>query len=190
MTLKEIVTKSRSYRRFNESHHVETATLESLIELARLAPTGANKQPLKFVIFNTPVYCEKIFPLLSWAGYLEDWAGPVKGEWPSSYIFILGDKTISENFSVDLGIAAQTIMLGAAEAGIGGCIIASINRDKFREEIEIPEQFDILLALALGKPVEKVVIDEVKNDDVKYWRDKQKTHHVPKRALKDLILKL
>jgi len=189
MTLKELVTLSRSYRRFNESHHVETATLESLIELARLSPTGANRQPLKFMYFNTPAYCDKIFPLLSWAGYLEDWAGPDKGEWPSAYIFILGDKTISESFAIDHGIAAQSIMLGAAEAGIGGCIIASINREGLRNEIEISDRFDILLVLALGKPVEKVVIEEIKDNDVKYWRDKKKIHHVPKRSLNDLIVK-
>jgi nitroreductase len=189
MNLKELVLKSRSYRRFKESHHVDTSVLESLIELARLSPTGANRQPLKFMIFNTPAYCDKIFPLLSWAGYLEDWAGPVKGEWPSSYIFILGDKTISESFAIDHGIAAQSIMLGATEAGLGGCIIASINRESLRNEIEIPEKFEILLVLAIGKPVEKVVIEEINNNDVKYWRDKQKTHHVPKRSLKELIIK-
>jgi nitroreductase len=81
-------------------------------------------------------------------------------------------------------------MLGATEAGIGGCIIGSIAREGFRKEFNIPLQFEILLILALGKPVENVVIDEIKNGNVMYWRDSDKTHHVPKRNLDELILKL
>jgi nitroreductase len=81
-------------------------------------------------------------------------------------------------------------MLGASETGLGGCMIASIRRDQLRSEFSIPDIFDILLVLALGKPVEEIIIDEMKDGDVKYWRDKKMNHHVPKRALRDLIIKL
>ena len=64
---------------------------------------------------------------------LTEWPGPDKGERPSAYIIILGDKSITEIFGVDHGIAAQSIMLGATEAGLGGCIIASIKREELRE---------------------------------------------------------
>jgi nitroreductase len=190
MNLKNLILKTRSYRRFEESHQINSATLESLIDLARLSASGANRQPLKYLIFNTPKECERIFPYLAWAGYLEDWPGPYKGEWPSAYIIVLGDKSITENFGIDHGIAAQSIMLGAAEADLGGCIIASIKREELANELNIPDQFDILLVLALGKPAENIIIDEIKNNDVKYWRDNEKNHHVPKRNLKDLIIKL
>lgn len=190
MNLKNLILKTRSYRRFEESHQINSATLESLIDLARLSASGANRQPLKYLIFNTPKECERIFPYLAWAGYLEDWPGPDKGEWPSAYIIVLGDKSITENFGIDHGIAAQSIMLGAAEADLGGCIIASIKREELANELNIPDQFDILLVLALGKPAENIIIDEIKNNDVKYWRDNEKNHHVPKRNLKDLIIKL
>jgi nitroreductase len=190
MNLKELITKTRSYRRFDESCHVESKTLESLIDLARLSASGANKQPLKYLIYNTPEDCVKIFPYLAWAGYLTEWPGPDKGERPSAYIIILGDKSISDIFGIDHGIAAQSIMLGATEAGLGGCIIASIKRDELCDELSIPDNFEILLILALGKPVENVIVDEVENDNVKYWRDNNKNHHVPKRSLSELILKL
>ena len=185
-----MILRTRSYRRFNESHYIDSKTLEELIDLARLSPSGANRQPLKYLIYNTPDYCERIFPSLAWAGYLENWPGPEKGERPSGYIIILGDKSITENFGVDHGIAAQSIMLGATESGLGGCIIASVMRKKLRSELSVPDHFDILLVLALGKPVEKVLLDEIIDNDVKYWRDSEKNHHVPKRRLDEIIIKL
>ena len=190
MNLKELISKTRSYRRFDESYQIDAKTIESLIDLARLSASGANKQPLKYLYFNTPQDCQKVFPYLAWAGYLTDWAGPDKGERPTGYIIILGDKKISEIFGIDHGIAAQSIMLGATDAGIGGCIIASIKRDELSNEFSIPDNFEILLILAIGKPIENVIIDDLKDADVKYWRDKNKSHHVPKRSLDELIIKL
>lgn len=190
MKLIELVAKTRSYRRFDESHQIEHKTLESLIGLARLSASGANRQPLKFAIFNSPSDCGRVFPSLVWAAYLKDWDGPEAGERPTGYIIILGDKSISEGFGVDHGIAAQSIMLGASESGLGGCMIASIKRDQLRSEFSIPEKYDILLVLALGKPVENVIIDDISEGDVRYWRDKNRNHHVPKRSLEELIIML
>jgi len=190
MNLKELILKTRSYRRFNEDHHIDTETIESFIDLARLSASGANKQPLKYLIYNTAEDCQKIFPYLAWAGYLTDWPGPDKGERPTGYIVILGDKSLADTFGVDHGLAAQSIMLGASEAGLGGCIIASIKREELGNELSLPDKYEILLVLALGKPVENVIIEDLKDADVKYWRDNSKNHHVPKRSLKDLIIKL
>ena len=190
MSIKDLVTKTRSYRRFDEEFKIEYKTLESLVALARLSASGANKQPLKYLIVNTSERCQKVFPALSWAGYLTDWPGPDKGERPTAYIIILGDKLISDSFGIDHGIAAQNIMLGATEAGLGGCMISSMKMDDLMDEFGIPETFEVLLVLALGKPVEKVIIEDLKEDDIKYWRDSGKTHHVPKRSLKEIIVKL
>jgi nitroreductase len=190
MELKDLVRKTRSYRRFKETHRVEYKILESLIDLARLSASGANRQPLKYLIYNSEMDCSRVFPSLLWAGYLKEWDGPEEGERPSAYIIILGDKSIAEGFGVDHGIAAQSIMLGASETGLGGCMIASIRRDQLREEFKIPDNFDILLVLALGKPVENVIVEDIKDNDVRYWRDNEKNHHVPKRPLDELIVKL
>jgi nitroreductase len=190
MSIKDLVYKTRSCRRFEESHHIELKTLEGLIDLARMSASAANRQPLKYLLYNTPDSCERIFPSIAWAGYLKEWPGPGNGERPSAYIIILGDKSITETFSVDHGIAAQSIMLGATEAGLGGCMIASIKRDALRDELKIPERFEILLILALGKPVEKIIVDDIKDNDIKYWRDEIQTHYVPKRRLDEVILKL
>jgi nitroreductase len=102
---------------------------------------------------------------------------------------MLGDSRISDNYFCDHGIAAQSILLGAVEKGLGGCIIGSVNRDKLRQDLEIPSHFEIIQVIALGKPKETVVIDPLATDeDIKYWRDQKGVHHVPKRALDDLII--
>jgi nitroreductase len=189
MNFKDLVYKTRSFRRFDESHHIDLTTIEELVDLARMSASAANRQPLKFMLCNTPEVCERIFPSLAWAAYLKEWDGPSPGERPSAYIIILGDRSIAESFSVDHGIAAQSIMLGATEAGIGGCMIASIRREELRNEFNIPERFDILLVLALGKPKEIVITDNINNGDVKYWRDDRDNHHVPKRTLDEIIIK-
>lgn len=190
MILKDLIAKNRTYRRFDQSHRIELSQLQQLVNLARLSASGANKQPLKYLLFNSPADCERVFQYTAWAGYLPEWPGPDAGERPAAFIVVVGDTSISSTFGVDHGIAAQSIMLGATEAGLGGCIIASIKRDGLRQELNIPDKYEILLVLAIGKPVEKVVVEEIKNDDVKYWRDTNKVHHVPKRNLDELILKL
>lgn len=189
MSIKDLISRTRSFRRFDEQHLIEYKTLEDLIKLARLSASGANKQPLKYIVCNTAEEGDKVFPTLSWAGYLTDWPGPEKGERPVAYIIILGDKSISESFGIDHGIAAQNIMLGATEAGLGGCMISSVKRDDLMDELNIPDTFEILMVLALGKPVEKVIIDDAKGGDIRYWRDNNKIHHVPKRSLSELIVK-
>ena len=189
MNFKDLVLKTRTYRRFDETSPISQETLENLIDLARLTPSGGNRQPLKYILFNKPAECEKIFPYLAWAAYLTDWSGPAKGERPSAYIIVLGDKSVTENFGVDHGIAAQTILLGAVNEGLGGCIIGSIKREELCDDLKIPDKYEVLLILAIGKPVENIIIDEIKDDDVKYWRDDSGNHHVPKRNLRDIILK-
>jgi nitroreductase len=187
--LKDLVRSNRSYRRFHQDVVVSLEALRDLVDLARLSASGANMQPLKYVLCNDAERNAAIFETLSWAGYLKDWPGPVEGERPSAYVVVLGDTTIRPSFGVDPGIAAQSMLLGATEQGLGGCILASIRRDALRETLGIDERYQIELVLALGKPKETVVVDPVGPDgDIKYWRDAAGVHHVPKRALDEIIV--
>jgi len=190
MTIKELVHKNRSYRRFYGDHVIDRQTLVKLVDLARHSASGANVQPLKFFLSHTPEMNADIFSHLGWAGYLKDWPGPEEGERPTGYIIIMGDKNIKQSFGCDHGIAAQSIMLGAVDQGLGGCMIASVDRrDELMTKLGLPENLLILLVLALGKPKETVVIDPVPEDgDIKYWRDAEGIHHVPKRSLDELIV--
>lgn len=54
MKLKELFLKNRSYRRFYQDVPVEMETLRELVDLARLSASGANRQPLKFLLSYDP----------------------------------------------------------------------------------------------------------------------------------------
>lgn len=187
--LKGLILKSRSYRRFCQEKPVKIEALKELVDLARLSPSASNLQPLKYILSCDREKNGKIFPHLAWAGYLKDWKGPAEGERPAAYIIILGDTGISKAFGCDHGIASQSILLGAVEKGLGGCIIGSINQEGLRQALGIDRRYEILLVIALGRPSEKVKVERVKEDgDIKYWRDEQGMHHVPKRGLEELLL--
>lgn len=189
MMLRSLVLANRSYRRFQQGVTIDRDTLLQLVDLARLSASSANQQPLKYMLSFEPGRNARIFPLLGWAGYLTDWPGPAEGERPTAYIVVLGDKRIKSSFGCDHGIAAQSILLGATELGLGGCIIGSIRRQQLHDVLAIPSQFEVLVIIALGKPKEEVVIETVGSDgDIKYWRDSEGRHHVPKRALEEIIL--
>jgi nitroreductase len=186
--IEELITKTRSYRRFDESVPVAIQTLRWLVMLARFSASGSNRQPLKFILSCDPATNAAIFPHTRWAGYLKGWGGPAEGERPTAYVIILGDSEIGPP-GVDHGIAAQSMMLGATERGLGGCMIGSIDKPKLRAALEVPERYEILLVLALGKPAEMVVLEDVGSDgDIKYYRDENDIHHVPKRTLEELVL--
>lgn len=187
--IKDLVKNNRSYRRFYEDFIIGRNTLEELVDLARLSASAANRQPLKYILSCEKNKNDLIFPNLGWAGYLKDWPGPVEGERPSAYIVMLNDTEITKNYWCDPGIAAQTILLGATEKGLGGCIFASVKRDELRSALKIDKRYEILYVLAIGKPREKVVLETVGTDgDIKYWRDSQGVHHVPKRPLEEIII--
>lgn len=188
--LRDLILKNRSYRRFHQEHRIDEGILLHLVDLARLSGSASNLQPLKYLLSTDPSTNEMIFPHLRWAAYLKDWNGPEEGERPSAYIVIMRDNRISQATGPDQGIAAQSILLGAAEAGLGGCMIASVERRELRETLGIPEFLELLMVVALGKPKEVIRLEPLgPSGDIRYWRDESGVHHVPKRSLEDIIIK-
>jgi nitroreductase len=189
LMIKELILKNRSYRRFYQNDTVTEEQLRNWLELARLSASGRNAQPLKYILSNTAEKNDKIFQTLAWAGFLKDWPGPEEGERPSAYLVQVLDTEISGQYFCDDGIAAQSILLGAVEDGYGGCILRAINKPLLTQALQIPDRYEIINVIALGKPKEQVVIDEIKDGDFKYWRDEKGIHHVPKRPVDELVIK-
>jgi len=169
---------------------VSTEQLENLVELARLSPSAGNLQSLKFLLSNDPVRNESIFSCLVWEDYIKSSHGPAEGRRPAAYIVVLGDTSITEDFSCNHGIAAQSILLGATEMGLGGFMFAQVDRERLASLIGIPPRYQVLLVIALGVPRERVVVTEARDGNTAYWRDINKVHHVPKRPLAEIILDL
>jgi nitroreductase len=187
--LKKLVLKNRSYFRFSENQAVSEKLLRDLVDLSRYAASAGNKQPLKYIISCTPEKNAKIFAHVGWAAPPHGSGRPKEGERPAAYIIMLGDREIAEDFGVDQGIAAQTILLAAVEKELGGCMLGSLQREALRQALDIPYRFDILLVIALGTPAETVLIEEATGEGpVDYWLDKKSVHHVPKRTLEEIIL--
>lgn len=186
MELKELVKKNRSYRRFYGDQKISRETLIDLIDTARLTPSGANSQKTRYLVFSEEKENATIYPYLRWAGFYKDWDGPEPEERPTGYIVML--KPTGANVERDEGIKGQTILLLAAEQGLGGCFIGNIDREGLKSAISIPEGYETSLIIALGVPKEDVVIDEVTADaDLKYYRDGM-VQHVPKLSVEDVVL--
>ncbi|PIE73724.1 MAG: nitroreductase [Deltaproteobacteria bacterium] len=188
MDVVKLIQGNRSYRRFDAAEKIGMQELEEMVSMTRYCASAANRQPLKYILCADEQVNSKVFACLSWAGYLSDWEGPEPHERPAGYIVITGDSAIADNFYCDHGIAAQTILLAAREKGFGGCMIAAVNHARLRSALTIPENLKILLVVALGRPVEEVVVDDLDVDgNIRYWRDEQGVHHVPKRTMSELV---
>ena len=187
--IKELIQQNRTCRRFHQDVPVERKTLEALVDLARWSASAANIQPLKYILCNEPEKNAVIFGQLGFAGRLKDWPGPTEGERPAAYIIILLDTELSKNAGCDHGIAAQSILLGARETGLAGCMHGSFKKDPIVKEFGIPPRYEIVLVISLGKPKEEVVLeDAAPGGDIAYYRDANDVHHVPKRPLNEIII--
>lgn len=186
--LKGLLTRNRSYRRFDQSVRIPRAQLEDMVQLATLTASGRNLQPLKYVIIDNEDTCNRLFPALAWAGYLTEWPGPEEGERPAAYIVQLLDTEMAKEILCDDGLQLEAISLGATALGYGGCIIKAFNKQMVLDAIELPAHLEPRYIFALGRPVEKVVIDTIENGDYKYWRDDEKIHHVPKRRMNEILV--
>ena len=189
--LKELLTKSRSYRSFDESARIEKAQLVQWVNHTRLAPSSINLQMLKYRIVCDATECEQLLSATRWAGKLKDIKLPPKGHAPTAYIVICADTDVistAEKFQKDVGICAQTIMLAACEDGFGGCMIGSFSTEEIARILSLPASCVPMLILALGKPDEEIVItDEAPDGSVTYYRENG-VHHVQKRKLEHLLI--
>lgn len=190
--LKDLLKKNRSYRGYDESRKISREELEELVEYTRLCPATANIQPLKYYLAWEPESLAKIQELTKWAGALPHMNLPREGMRPTGFIVICQDTRISNNaasFLKDVGIVAQTMLLGAAEKGLGGCMIGSFNKEAMMEQLGLADYLMLHLVVALGAPAEEIVLEDApEGKEVKYYRDENDVHHVPKRTLKELIL--
>lgn len=189
MNFKELVFKNRSQRTFDESRNITREELVYLVSLARVAPSAANRQPLKYFLSCDKKTNAIIQPMTAWAGALSELELPPAGRRPTAFIVILVDKSIMpdpRHAEKDVGIAAQTMLLGAVEMGLSGCMIGAF-KPALKNALLLPEHLEISLVVALGKGVEEIEIVDA-DDSVKYYRDESGRHYVPKRTTDELIV--
>ena len=185
MDAEKAIFGRRSIRRFKQIP-IPIEFLKKLVDAARVAPSGANLQPLEYIIVNDKELCNRIFPALRWAGYIKPEWRPSEGERPTAYIVILVKKDVSPFSDIDVGLAAENIMILAYSYGVGSCMLGNIDRDLIREILNIPLEYHVHSVIALGFPAEKSVVEQME-ESVKYWRDENGVMHVPKKKLEEIL---
>ena len=186
--IKEIIKNTRSFRRFDKNYIISLEELREMIESARCSGSAANRQRIRFVLVNDKPTCDELFKNVAFAGYLKEWGGPTETERPTAYIVMMcKEEVIDTSLAIDMGIAAQSILVTATEMGLGGCMIRSFKKDAC-DAILKREGYNTAFIIAMGKPTEKVYLTSVKDGDIKYFRDENDDHAVPKYSLDELII--
>lgn len=184
---------ARSVRVFDRSRPAGRENLEYFVDCARVCPTAANLQPIKYVLVEDESTAASLFRLTKWAGYLKDVRLPPEGKEPTDFIVMCHDTSIckiTDYSSMDVGICAQTINLAARERGFALCMIGSFDKAEAVKLLKIPENLTPVLVLAIGTPAEDPVICSLPEDgSIKYFRNDKDMHFVPKRSMKEVILK-
>ncbi|MBQ7255628.1 MAG: nitroreductase family protein [Oscillospiraceae bacterium] len=190
--LKDLAKKSRSYRGYDESRKITREELLEFVDCARYAPSSVNGQPFQYVLAYEPEMLQKIQPLTGWARALPELCLPFPGKCPTAFIVIVQNTDWDadlKRYLKDVGIVAQTMLLAAAEKDLGGIMIGNFSPEKIAEALELPENLVPMLIVAFGKPDEQIVIKEIdEGESIRYYRDANNVHYVPKRKLKDIVV--
>ena len=190
--IKDLVIKSRSYRGYDESRRVSREELAELVDCARFVPSSVNGQPFKYLLVYEKEQVDRLQPLTGWARALPDMKLPHPGKCPTAFIVICQNTEWDSNLNRylrDVGAVAQTMLLAATEKGLGGIMIGNFSPDRVAQAMDLPESIVPMLIVAIGRPDEKIVLTEIEEgQSIKYYRDEQDVHYVPKRKLEDILL--
>ncbi len=186
-SLDTLLRKNRSHRAFDTSYTVAKRQLEAIVSVNDKLPSGRNAQTLRFRLLDAPGGGEDFCRFLHLGGYLPELHLPEPGTEPKAFIIVCSTEAESPIVNIDLGISLQSMALKAVEIGLNALIVKAFNRQEIREALGLP--LDPLAVLAIGKGTERIVLDEVHTgSDLRYYRDADGTHHVPKIAVPDLLI--
>jgi nitroreductase len=190
--LKDLIRANRSYRGYDENRRVTEEELLDMVDCARLTASSVNLQPLRYYLAWEKEEVDRIQALTRWARGLPELELPHAGMCPTGFIVICQDTRVWESlarFQKDVGIAAQSILLRAAEMGLGGCMIGNFRADEVKEALGLAKYLAPMLIVAIGKPAEKIVLTEIsEGESTAYYRDENDVHYVPKHRLEDIVL--
>lgn len=185
--LLDLIKAARSYRRYDASKPLTIETVKGFVDAARLTPSAGNLQRLRYLALTDKSEVLALTKEVKWAGYLADWDGPTEEEAPTAYLLLLSPESTGVSL-IDVGIAAETILLAATEQGYGGCMILNFPREELTKRYHLAGKYRIELVISLGVPAEQVELESVKDDEIRYYRDRNGVHHVPKRKIDEVFL--
>ena len=186
-SLDTLLRKNRSHRAFDTSYIVAMRQLETIVAVNPKLPSGRNAQTLRFKLLDAQSGGEDFCRYLHLGGYLPELHLPAPGTEPKAFIIICSTEPESPIVDIDLGISLQSMALKAVEIGLNALIVKAFNKKEIKETLGLPS--DPLAVLAIGKGTETIVLDEVPaGSDLRYYRDADGIHHVPKITVSDLLI--
>ena len=185
LSLNSLLLKNRSYRGFDPTRAVTIEELKQIVEVCTKVPSAKNQQVLRFKLVageDSP----RLQKYTKWAGALPELNLPFPGTEPSAFIIICSTAAENKWVDIDLGIAAQSMLLKAVEMGLNGICIGAFNKNEVTAEFSLP--YEPVLVLAIGKGAENIQLTRVKEGESQTYYRKDGVHFVPKLGLEDLVL--
>ena len=170
MDIMEFLKTRRTYRRF-EQKPVEPAIAREIMEAARIASCGANRQTLKYVLVQSPEMVAKM------------------DETPVLFVAVCQDESLPGCNDTDTGLALANMTDAAWAHGVGSCIMGAIDRPAIKELLGLGENLRLHSVVAFGYPTHKSHLVAMQNGNVKYYLDDARDYCVPKRPMEEILLK-
>lgn len=185
-SLYQLLRANRSYRGYDPAYKVSKSVLEKLVAVNTLLPSAKNQQALRFKLVTEETGADIVLDNIKLGGMLPELHLPFAGTEPKAFIIICSTAPESKMLHVDVGIAAQSMLLKAVELGYNGLIIGAFNAKKIEEAFALP--YPPVLILAIGKGNEKIELKEISADESHAYYRENGTHIVPKVKWEELII--
>ena len=177
MEVLEAIKTRRSVRQFTDKP-VPDDVLDRLLEALRLAPTGANLQPFKFIVVRDTEVKARLAAACHWKpgmpnGHAFIAEAPLAivacgspdaaisrfhqdgdvaiapGQWVSPNPERAPDEHLN-CMMLDLAIAADHLVLQATVEGLGTCWVAGLHEREVKEVLGVPEEMRVVIVIAIG----------------------------------------
>lgn len=181
-SLDTLLRRNRSYRGYDPARRVTQEELRELVGVVGFTASGMNRQVLRFRIVPE---ADKILPHITLGAALPDEHLPKPGMEPSAFLVVCSTVPEDKVVDIDLGFAAQSILLKATEMGLGGIFILNFRKEAVKEALGLA--LEPVAIIAIGKPAESVFLLPSDGDKLQYYR-KEGIHYVPKLKTEHLII--
>lgn len=187
MEMMEVLATRRTFRAFTQQP-VPQDVVQDILEAARTANCGANRQSLRYVVAQKPEDVAKLSELTKWAAFIPDQAGaPGPEARPTLFVVLLQDTRVPGCSDIDVGIAAASMTTAAWAKGVGSCIIGTLPKKETAGWLGLPEHLAVSTGIAFGYPAHKSTIVPVEDGNTRYWRDENGDYFVPKLSLEEIV---
>ena len=184
-SLDTLLKRNRSYRGYDPAKPITEATLREIVSVTTLVASGMNAQRLRFRLIPTEK-AAMVHPLIKLGAALPQEHLPHPGTEPQGYIVVCAEGGHSKIVDIDLGIAAQSMLLKAVDMGLNGIMVLNFKPEELKQTLDLP--LEPLMVIGIGKGAERIFLTQAQSGgSLNYYR-KDGVHFVPKLSVDELIV--